>query len=163
MLLILQELYFYNIGEGSNRDWEDYIKYGFISAGQREIFRKSMLEFSPGDVFVAYKSGKGKGFVGVGRITHKAEMIKNIEINGVKLLDKKLKCKKMGVNSDSVEKSEYVALVEWIKKVPRSKAKWKSNIGLFTPRPIRATLEGQIKTIEYINKNFALDLEELVK
>jgi hypothetical protein len=57
-------IYYYNVGEGPHRDWDDYVKYGFISAGQGERWRDATLRFQKGDVVVAYL--KRHGFVGVG-------------------------------------------------------------------------------------------------
>ena len=68
-------IYYYNIGEGPHRNWDDYIKFGFISAGQGTRWRDAMLGFNEGDIFVAYL--KRRGFVGVGRIKQKAKMIKD--------------------------------------------------------------------------------------
>jgi hypothetical protein len=36
-------IYYYNVGENIERNWEDYVEYGFISAGQGEPYRKAML------------------------------------------------------------------------------------------------------------------------
>jgi len=155
-------LYFYNVGEPSpTRNWDDYRKFNFISAGQEDRFRRAMQGFSPGDIFVAYL--KGKGFVGVGKIKTKAKRINNILINGEKLLEQKLKCKNMDKNSKDIKKSEYVCLVEWIVTVSRGKAKWKNNFGLFTPRQVRVDLIKHNETIDFINKSFKLDIIKLIK
>src|SRR3989338_1226278 len=55
-------IYYYNIGEGPHRNWDDYIQFGFISAGQGTRWRDAMLGFNEGDIFVAYL--KRLGFVG---------------------------------------------------------------------------------------------------
>ena len=36
-------LYYYNVGEGPTRNWDDYIAFGFISAGQGIRWRDAML------------------------------------------------------------------------------------------------------------------------
>lgn len=152
-------IYFYNVGEGEHRNWEDYVRYGFISAGQRETFRKAMLGFSAGDMIAAYIPGRG--YVGVGKILTKAKRIRDVGIKGKKLLDYPLKCRNMGDNSESAEKSEYVCLVEWLKTVTRDQA-WKY-VGrkLFAPRNVRATLDGQDETIEFIRQKSGIDLNAL--
>ena len=68
----------------------------------------------------------------------------------------------MGDHSNNKDKSEYVALVEWIKAVPREEAKWKIKAGIYTTTHIRASLDGQPKTLEFLEKEFDLDLRELV-
>jgi len=154
-------LFYYNVGEGPHRDWDDYQKYGFISAGQGARWRDAILGFNIGDVFIAYL--KRYGFVGVGRIKKKAEMIRNVYINKKRLLDLDLKCKKMDDNMDNSQLSEYVALVDWIRSVPREEAKWKSKGGLYTTTLVKASLDRQLTTIQFIEKNFKVSLTDLVK
>lgn len=153
-------LYYYNVGENVHRNWEDYIKYGFISAGQGIRWRDAMLGFNEGDVVIAYL--KGYGFIGIGKILQKAKMIKDIFINNKLLLDCKLKCINMNDNCNNQKKSEYVALVKWIKALNREDAKWKSNAGLYTTTHIRATIENQPKTIKFIEKEFNINLKKLI-
>jgi LEM-3-like GIY-YIG domain len=77
-------IYYYNVGEGLHRMWEDYIDFGFISAGQGVRWRDAMLGFNAGDLFIAYL--KRHGFVGVGRVLAKAQMIRNVQVRGKPLL-----------------------------------------------------------------------------
>ena len=58
-------IYYYNVGESPHRNWDDYVEFGFISAGQGARWRDAMLGFREGDVFAAYL--KRRGFVGVGK------------------------------------------------------------------------------------------------
>lgn len=153
-------IYYYNVGEGENRNWDDYVKYGFISAGQGIRWRDAILGFRKGDVFVAYL--KNHGYVGVGRIIEEAKPIREVYINDYPLLDLGLECKNMGENSNNLNKSEYVALVEWIKTVSRENAKWKSNSGLYTTPHVRASLDRQTKTIGYIENEFDVDIHKLI-
>ena len=44
-------IYYYNVGEGRERDWDDQVEFGFISAGQGARWREAMLGFNPGYVF----------------------------------------------------------------------------------------------------------------
>jgi len=154
-------LFYYNVGEGEHRNWDDYRKFGFISAGQETRFREAMLGFSPGDIFVAYL--KGYGFVGVGKIIKNAERINKVTLTEGKLLEQKLKCKNMSGNSEDAKKSEYVCLVDWIATTTRANAKWKKRFGLYTTTHVRADLSKQQKTIDFINENFNTDLEALVR
>ncbi len=154
-------LHFFNIGEGSHRSWDDCRKYGFISAGQGTVHSNDISGLHEGDVVAAYLNGRG--FIGIGQITHKAKRVKEVRINGTLLLDLELKCPGMADNSDDKEKSEYVALVKWIKSVPGTEAKWKPNSGLFTPRPVRASLDGQTKTVVFLEQEFSVNFAELIK
>jgi len=73
-------LYYYNVGEGETRCWNDYKKYGFISAGGGVQWRDQILGFEEGDVVAAYL--KGAGFVGIGRITAIAKPVRELILHG---------------------------------------------------------------------------------
>lgn len=154
-------LYFYNVGEGKHRNWDDYRNFGFISAGQRATFRDAMLGFHPGDVVAAYLSKCG--YVGVGRILGAAKRINEAKVNGKPCLSLPLRCKDMDDNADSETHSEYVCPVEWIVAVERSDARFVSKSGLYTPRNVRASLDGQQATIDFLNEQFDIDIESLVE
>ena len=72
------KIYYYNVGEGLHRNWNDYVRFNFISAGQGIRWRNAMLGFNEGDVVVAYL--KRRGFVGIGQIEQQARMIKKVTI-----------------------------------------------------------------------------------
>lgn len=154
-------VYYYNVGEGKHRDWDDYIKFGFISAGQGPRWRDAMLGFNTGDIVVAYL--KRKGFVGVGRIKSSTAMIKDVRINGRPLLSLPLKCKNMNDHSQDPERSEYVALVKWIKCAPRDEAKWRNHPKLFTTQLVRATLDNQPITVRFIEEQFNIRMKNLMR
>ena len=153
-------VYYYNVGEGEHRSWDDYLKYGFISAGQGEQWRNAILGFQKSDVIVAYL--KSNGFVGIGKILQPAKRIRDVRINGKPVLGLALECSNMGDNSNSVGLSEYVALVHWEKAVPREEAKWVSKSGLYTTTHVRASLYGQPKTVAFLEKSFDLDIKALI-
>lgn len=152
--------YYYNVGEGQHRNWNDYVSFGFISAGQGTRWRDAMLGFNPGDIVTAYL--KKHGFVGVGLIKTKARMIKDIKISLKPLLEMPLCCKNMSDNCNSTELSEYVCLVDWIKSVPRNQAKWRSSPKLYTTTHVRASLDGQPETVSFIEKQFGIKIKELI-
>lgn len=152
--------YYYNVGEGSHRTWEDYIEFGFISAGQGSRWRDAMFGFNPGDVFAAYL--KKHGFVGVGRIKAKAQMIRDVRIGDKQLLDLPLRCKNMNDHSDSSDLSEYVCIVDWLKTVPREEAKWRKTPKLYTTTHVRASLDGQPETVAFLEAQFGILMRELI-
>jgi hypothetical protein len=151
-------IYYYNVGEGIHRNWDDYRRYGFISAGQGIRWRDAMLGFNKGDVIAAYL--KGKGFVGIGKITARAKPINKILIDGSPLLSHDLTCIKMADNATSIDLCEYVATIKWIKTVDRTNAKWERKKGLYTTTHIRASLDGQPNTITYLEKEFGITLSK---
>jgi hypothetical protein len=152
-------LYYYNVGEGPYRNWDDYVKFNFISAGQGQKWRDAILGFNPGDVFAAYL--KGRGFVGVGKIEKAATRIRDLRIKRKPFLSLPLICRNMGDNCDDKEKSEYVCLVEWIKTVPRSEAQRRSSPKLYTTTHVRASLGGQPETVLFLEKAFGVRLREI--
>lgn len=153
-------LYYYNISECEYRNWDDYVKYGFISAGQAPRFRDAMLSFEVGDVIAAYYPTRG--YLGVGKIKQEALPIQQVLINDSPLLSLPLKCKNMAFNSDSEENSEYVALVDWYKIVNIEDAKFKSKSGLYTPQKVKASLENQPITVQFLESEFGINLKELM-
>lgn len=153
-------LYYYNVGEGEHRNWDDYLTYNFISAGQATRFRDAMLGLKEGDYIAAYL--KRSGFVGIGKIIQTAKPINNVFIAQTPLLQHKLVCTNMAENSGNLEKSEYVALVDWIKAVPRSEAEWKPGAGLFTSQQIRASLENQPLTKKFLEDKFDVNFADLL-
>ena len=154
-------LYYYNVGEGDHRNWDDYVQHGFISAGQGKRFRDALCAFERGDVIAAYLPRHG--FVGVGTISAEAKPIRDVKINGKPLLSLSLLCPNMADNVEDDEKSEFVARVRWIKTVDRSAAKFRSKYGLYTPQKVRASLDNQPKTVRYVEDQFGINLGELIE
>jgi hypothetical protein len=151
-------LYYFNIGHGEHRLWEDCRRYSFISAGHGRKWRDAMCQFRRGDVFAAYL--KGHGFVGIGRIQEEAQRVNQIQIAGRPLLTL---CPVMAPDCESAEKSEYVAKVEWIHSVAKDAAKTTRKFKLYTTPLLRASLDGQPKTVEFLSKEFGVDFPELLK
>lgn len=153
-------LYYYNVGEGPHRNWDDYVKYGFISAGQAPRYRDAMLSFEVGDVIAAYLPKHG--YIGVGKITQEALPINQVLINGSSILSLPLVCKNMAENSESMDDSEFVVLVDWLITLERKDARFKSKSGLYTPQKVKASLDNQPTTVEFIESEFKVDLQELI-
>lgn len=151
------QFYYYNVGENLARNWDDYYKYSFISAGWGSKFRDTMLAFHEGDIVAAYL--KKHGFVGVGRITQTARMIRDVMINGRPLLEYPLKATSADHDIDNEDLCEYVCLVKWLARAPRGKAKKSSSRKLFTNPQIRASLENHRKTVEFIEREFRVNIE----
>ena len=153
-------IYYYNVGEGPHRNWDDQVKFGFVSAGQGTRWRDAMLGFKPGDVLAAYL--KKHGFVGIGKIRKRAQMIQEVKVNGEPLLSLPHICKNMGDNKDDPDLSEYVCLVDWLKHVKRDEAVWSQNPKLYTTTHVRASLEGQPTTINYLEQAFGIQIRDAV-
>jgi hypothetical protein len=152
-------LYYFNVGQGIHRNWADCKKFGFISAGRGERWRDAICAFQNGDLIAAYL--KGKGFVGIGRITQAALPIRSVQFQGKPLSNHALSCLKMTDDIESDDLCEYVALVEWIRAVEPDHAKWQPKSSLYTTQLVRASLAHQKETIRYLEKQFDLDLQSL--
>jgi len=159
--------YYYNVCEGPHRNWDDYRRFGFISAGQGVRWRDAMCGYNKDDVVAAYfnpssSTRKIRGFVGIGRILAPAQRIRDVRINGRPLLDLPLICQNMSDNSEDAERSEYVCPVEWLASVPREEAKWRSAPKLYTSTHVRASLDGQLETVKFLESEFALKIRDLI-
>lgn len=154
-------LYYYNVGECVFRNWDDYAKYGFISAGWGPKYRDAMRAFKTGDLVAAYL--KTYGYVGVGRILDTATMIRDVQIKGKSLLSLKLVATEHAHDCDDEELCEYVCPVKWIAKVPRDQAKKSSGTKLFTNPQVRASLDGHPKTVQFIEREFGMSMRDLLK
>lgn len=152
-------LYYVNVGEGMHRCWDDCKDYGFLSAGQDMKWSDPIRTLMPGDIVVAYL--KNKGYVGVGRVTQRALKPNDFKVSGIPLKPEDLKVPNIFENSDN-EKSEYLVAVDWIQNVPSDKAKWKPKSGLFTSQLIKASLQNQKVTREFLELEFGIDLRELL-
>jgi hypothetical protein len=153
-------VYFVNVGEGAHRSWEDCMKFGFLSAGQDKKYSDPIRTLEPGDIVVAYL--KGYGFVGVGKVKEKAVKIADFRNNGKSLSDLPLKTKNMFNNSGN-EKTEFILKIKWLKVFESKDAKFVKKNDLFTPRLIKASLQNQKKTLDFINKEFDMDIVTLLK
>jgi hypothetical protein len=68
----------------------------------------------------------------------------------------------MYANSESETKSEFVALVDWLVTVPRTEARFKRKSGLYTPQKVRASLENQPITVQFLEEQFGINFSELL-
>jgi hypothetical protein len=152
-------LYYINVGEGDHRSWDDCRKYGFLTAGQHKKYSDPIRTLMQGDIVAAYL--KGFGYVGIGRVKEQAVRVNDFKIDG-KLLNT-LDLKNLGIYDNCEnENSEFPIKVEWIKSVDRKNAKWKSRDGLFSSQLIKASLQNQPKTIEFLEKEFDINFNEIM-
>lgn len=152
-------VYYVNVGECNIRCWEDCKQYGFISAGQDKKWSDPLRTFEPGDIVVAYL--KNCGFVGIGKVVAKAIKVLDFRCHGKSLRDFPLVVANIFENSHN-DNSEYLLQVEWIKTVDRKEAKWKRNAGLFTTQLIKASLQSQPGTINFLEQEFEIKFSDLL-
>jgi hypothetical protein len=116
--------YYVSFGEGDSRDWEDAVKYGFISGGGGRWYTRTLSMLSPGArIFVNLP---GSGYAGVGTVLEPPVSVNEfmVEHDGkqVPILDVPLKAKNMGNGVGDDDKVERLVRVEWKKTVPSEEA-----------------------------------------
>ena len=152
--------YYYNVGEDEYRCWNDYRKYGFISAGHSPHFRDDILRFEIGDIIAARLTRKG--YVGIGRILERARPVRDVRLNNQPLSDYDLEQPNLILDSNDDNQSEYVAVVEWVVSVETAEAKWMPRSGLFSSQRCRASLDNQPVTVSFLEESFNISIEELL-
>jgi hypothetical protein len=119
--------YYVSFGQdSSHRNWDDAIKYGFISAGYGSWYSNTLHMLRPGARIWANVPG-GVGYVGVGEVVEPVVKVDEFLVedgNGRKtpITKAPLKGPEIGKHSDDPEKSEYLVRVKWIATVPLDKA-----------------------------------------
>lgn len=152
-------LYYVNIGEGEHRSWDDCKKHGFLSAGQHTKYSDPIRKLMKGDIVAAYL--KGYGYVGIGRVIEQAVRVNDFKIKGKSLNTLNLKTLGIYDNCES-EKSEFLVKIDWVESVDKKNAKWKSKEDIFSSQLIKASLQGQPKTIGFLEKEFDINFNELM-
>lgn len=159
------DIYFINVGEDKHkfRCWEDCRKYGFLSTGQDKKYSDPIRKLEPGDIVVAYLKGKGKGkgYVGIGKVLEKACRINDFKYKGKTLRDYNINSKIFN-NADN-NKSDYAIKVKWIKKVEEEDTFSVKGKKLFTSRLVKVSMNKQKSTISYLEKKFGINLSKLLK
>lgn len=134
--------------DGSNGvyAWEDYRKYGFISAsgGKRYISPLKNL-FVGARIFAMIPK---KGYLGVGEVLDMRENIKDFDViddgNTKKLIDFPLKASFLKYNLDNDDLCSYVVRVKWIKSLDEAQAYWEKG------------LKANQNTVFKLNSNFTI-------
>lgn len=160
------QVHYFNVGDGEHRCWEDNLTYCYLGAGQAKAFRDAIRGLHSGDIVVARLNKAG--YVGIGRVMSEATPARDFRVptfaqhsRGKLLIDLGLRTA-VDDNVDDDIRCEYMVAVEWIKTVGRDKAFWKRNAGLFAQRgTTRASLANQPKTIDYVQRCFNVDIEQL--
>jgi len=112
-----------------------------------------------GDVVVAYL--KGKGYVGVGKVSARAVPYLDYRYQGRLLKDFDLVQPNMDHDSEDPALAEYILRVTWVNAVPREDAKWQQRSGLYSTQLIRSSLDGQPQTVAFIEDAFGVTLRDL--
>lgn len=158
--------FFVAVGESQERNWDDMVRYGFVSAGHGDKYRKAMENlFAGARVWAAIPSSRALGgtygYVGVGRVTATAVSVSefDVEVEDVptNILQAPLKATNMDWDADDPELCEYLVRVEWINTRPREQAVWEK--GMFANQNVVAKLR-QPFTLQRLGELFDVDPSE---
>lgn len=157
-------IYYVNVGEGDHRDWDDCRKYGFLCAGGDPKWSDPLKRLVKDDIVVAYL--KGKGYVGIGKITTPAKKAIEFETkDGQKLIEFKDELVQPNIfeNSNDNELAQYVVGVEWIDKRDKNHAVWLKGKKLFTSQLVVASLLNQRFTLDFLENNFEVKFDDYIE
>lgn len=112
--------YYVSFGGDERRDWDECVKYGFVSGGGGLWYSNTLLMLEPGARI--WVNMPGVGYLGVGTVTGKrvpAEqyLVKDSSGNEVPITTLPVQVAKTPSFKDSPEIAEFVVPVQWIKTV----------------------------------------------
>lgn len=116
--------FYSSFGHGEERSWQDAVDYGFICGGGGAWYSRTLQLLAPGDrVWVKVP---GAGFVGVGRVTGRAQPASSftVDIPGgpTPVLDVAKRGSYDRQFLADTERCEYFVPVKWLQTVPVDKA-----------------------------------------
>lgn len=139
----------------NGRQWEDGLRYGFISAGGAPRFRRAMRRLPLGARVWAYLPRRG--YAGVGEVIAEATQFdaKRVRVGEqwVPLARQPL-AGKYKPDLDGVDNAEYAIAVRWINAVPERDAFWRK--GMFAKQPVVCQLS-QEYTLSRLTSHFDPD------
>ncbi len=122
--------YYVSFGHGDTRNWDEALKYGFISGGGGSWYSKTLFLLTPGDRIWA--NVPKQGFVGVGLVTGPAVRASeySVDVDGDKRPFLELAQADYHRDfKDDEEKAEYFVPIDWIASKPLTNAI--SEVGFF--------------------------------
>lgn len=156
--------FFVAVGENDERNWNDMVRYGFVSAGYGDKYRRAMETlFEGAQVWAAIPSSRAivgaHGYVGVGRVVAPAVPVADFEVDvdgtRMPILQAPHEAPKMGREPDESEGcGEFLTRVEWIDVRPREEAFWEK--GMFANQNVVAKLRHPL-TLRRLGEEFDAD------
>lgn len=116
--------------DNDDRDWEDAIKYGFVSAGGGKWYSRTLNQLFVGArIFCMIPKS---GYVGIGIVREISVPLRDakVQINETtqNLLDCDLKARNMKHDLNDDENCEYIVGIDWIKTTPKHSAFWTTGL-----------------------------------
>jgi hypothetical protein len=144
------------LGESNNRRWEDARRYGFVSAGQGQLYVKAMQSLFPGArIFTLVP---GSGYVGVGIVKDSAVPVDTFSVSedgeDLPILSLPHEAPMMDENSNDPERAEHLVRVDWIKTLPKEEGIWEK--GMFAVPQVVARLRNRF-TLERLTQAFRIE------
>jgi hypothetical protein len=151
--------FYYSAGEDDRRNWDDMVRFGFVSAGGGRWYSNTLKQLEPGHrVFACIPR---TGYVGVGVVKESVKPVDAFEVDTpagrVPILEAPLSAPKMADGLDDPDRREYLVRVEWIRTRPRERAFWKQ--GMFANQNSVARLRQQF-TLDELTREFDLGEDE---
>jgi hypothetical protein len=149
--------FYYSAGEGPHRNWDDMVRYGFISSGGGRWYSNTLKLLEPGHrVFACIPQ---RGYVGVGVVTESVQPPQDfvVDVDGqpAKIVDAPLAAPDAQDYFDAEpDKREYFVRVKWIAARPREQAFWKQ--GMYANQNSVTRLRQRF-TLEELTREFALE------
>jgi len=148
--------YYVSFGEGPRRNWEDAVKYGFISAGGGNWYSRTLsVLLVGGRIFVYIPQA---GYVGVGIVKEEAVRVNDfmVEVDGnpTPILQLPHNALEMGEGANDPDLSEYLVRVEWLNTKPMENAFWEK--GMFANQNSACKMRNKF-TVERLSELFELN------
>jgi hypothetical protein len=147
--------FYVTCGEGPHRNWDDEIRYGYISSGGGKKYTSPLNQLFTGCRVFVYIPGTG--YVGVGTVTETAQPVTEfmVEVDGERtaLLDAPLKAPSLAEHT-TPDNMEYAVRVDWVKTLPREQAIKEK--GMFANQNSACKLRNSF-TLERLTDKFGLD------
>jgi len=151
--------FYVSFGEGphGSRDWDDAVRFGFVSGGGKPVYSRSLLALKPGHRVFAYIPQTG--YVGIGTVTEPAQPADSFSVDTdqgrVSILDvPELRAPNMAHDRGNPDNCEYLVRVDWERTVGREEAFREP--GLFANQNTAARLR-DMHTIARVTARFGLD------
>ena len=123
--------FYVSFGHGTGRHWADARRYGFIAAGGKPWYSRTLYQLKLGDR--VWVNVPRKGYVGVGKVTATPVGIQEFEVKTPDGMRPFLKAETEGDYSrchiDDEDRNEYLVAIEWLHDVPLDDAV--SEVGFF--------------------------------
>lgn len=116
--------FYVSFGENDQRNWDDAMKFGFVSAGGGEWYSNTFQLLKPGHrVYVYIPKGNGVGgYVGVGTVKAESMLARDFVVDGDTPYLEAASALSAGDNRDDPALAEWVVPVEWLATRSRDEA-----------------------------------------